>query len=75
VEWGIFDELTQEPNDVGCSERTKEIKRRRHRRQKLAKLAERMKSAKPSQRQQIIEKVRQLTPGADDVLRNWGVEE
>lgn len=57
------------------SERRKEIKRRRHRRQKLAKLAKQFEQAKPSQKQHIIEKVRMLTPGADDVLRNWGVTE
>jgi hypothetical protein len=60
---------------VGISEREKEIKRRRHRRKKLAHFAKRLKEARPSERAVIIEKVRQLTPGADAVFANWEVDE
>jgi hypothetical protein len=52
----------------------KEVKRRRHRRQKLNKLQSRLKKATASEKQMIAEKVRNLTPGAEVVLANWGLE-
>lgn len=55
----------------GISERGKEVKRRRHRRKKLNKLAKRLKTAKISERPMIAERVRKLTPGADVVIANW----
>lgn len=55
----------------GISERGKEVKRRRHRRKTLNKLAKRLKTAKVSERPGIAEKVRKLTPGADVVIANW----
>lgn len=58
----------------GISERMKEVKRRRHRRQKLNKLQSRLKKATTSEKQMIAEKVRNLTPGAEVVLANWGLE-
>ena len=58
-----------------CSERRKEIKRRRHRRKKLAHLAERLKKANVSERVVITEKLRALTPGSDDIVANWGLKE
>lgn len=60
---------------MGISERGKEIKRRRHRRKKLADLAKKLKTAKASERSVIAQKVRQLTPGAEQVLANWGLED
>lgn len=59
----------------GSSERMKEIKRRRHRRKKLAQLGKSLENAKPALRAHIAEKVRKLTPGADVVLKNWGLED
>jgi len=55
----------------GISERAREINRRRHRRQKLAHLAKRLKTATASERATIVEKIRQLTPGADTIIANW----
>lgn len=57
----------------GISNRGKEIKRRRHRRQKLVKLATRLKKAKESEKALIADKIRQLTPGADVILGSWGL--
>lgn len=58
-----------------CSERRKEIKRRRHRRKKLGQLARRLKKATVSERATISEKVRCLTPGGQFIIGNWGLDE
>lgn len=57
----------------GISNRGKEIKRRRSRRQKLVKLAARLKKAKESEKAIIADKVRNMTPGADVILAAWGL--
>jgi hypothetical protein len=59
----------------GISERGKEIKRRRHRRKKLQKLAARLKKANTSETALITEKIRHLTPGAETIIGNWGLSE
>lgn len=55
----------------GISERGKEVKRRRHRRAKLARLHHRLEKATASERTVIAEKIRNLTPGADVILTSW----
>ena len=57
------------------SERRKEIKRRRHRRKKLAQLAGRLEKATVSERVVITEKIRNLTPGGLVIINNWGLKE
>jgi len=59
----------------GISERGKEIKRRRKRRQKLAIMARKLKKASASERSVIAYKIRRLSPGADVVLQNMQIEE
>ncbi|MBT4691883.1 MAG: hypothetical protein HOB73_00885 [Planctomycetaceae bacterium] len=59
---------------MGCSERAKEVKRRRHRKVKIGKLKRQYEAADASGKQSVIEKLTRLTPGADDILSNWGVE-
>jgi hypothetical protein len=59
----------------GISERGKELKRRRHRRQKLRKLKSRLEKASAADKAIVAEKVRALSPGADRVLRAWGLED
>jgi len=59
----------------GISERHKEIKRRRHRRKKLEHLKARLAKATVSEKHVIAEKVRQLTPGSETIIVNWGIEE
>ena len=58
-----------------CSERRKELKRRRHRRKKLGQLAEKLKKATVSERVTICDKIRDLTPGSGVVIESWGLKE
>jgi hypothetical protein len=60
---------------VPCSERRKELKRRRHRRKKLGQLGKRLQKAVPSERTTIAEKIRLLTPGGRVVIDSWGLKE
>jgi hypothetical protein len=55
----------------GISERHKEIKRRRHRRKKLSVFARKLKKATFSEKGNIAEKIRNLTPGCNKVIENW----
>lgn len=65
---------SKEPN-MGCSERKKEIKRRRHRRQKLAQLKQRLEKATVSEKQHITQKLRSLTPGAEVLIEQLNLAE
>lgn len=60
---------------MSISERKKEIKRRRHRRQKVAKLKQRVVKATVSEKQVIAHKLRDLTPGAELIIENLKLEE
>ncbi len=60
---------------MGCSERRKEINRRRHRRKKLAKLAARAEKATVSEKQHIATKIRDLTPGAPVIIDRLGLDQ
>lgn len=60
---------------MGISERQKEIKRRRHRKKKLAQLHEKVKTAKHSDVQLIKDKIRKLTPGSEKIFENWGLDD
>jgi len=60
---------------VSCSERRKEIKRRRHRREKLNVLTRKLKKATVSERGVIAEKIRSLSPGSEVILENLGLVE
>ena len=59
----------------GISERGKEIKRRRHRRKKLAQFGKRLKKATVSEKAVIAAKVRRLTSGAEVLIEAWGLGE
>lgn len=59
----------------GISERHKEIKRRRHRRKKLEHFAKRLKKASFSEKSVIVEKLRNLTPGGEVIIENWGLNQ
>ena len=58
---------------MSICERKKEVKRRRHRHKKLTHLGKKLKKATVSEKGVIAEKIRQLTPGCDIVLGNWGL--
>ena len=60
---------------VGCSERVKEIKRRRHRRKKTAHLKKRVEKASVSEKIHIANKLRNLTPGSGLLIKSWALEE
>ena len=57
-----------------CSERRKEIKRRRHRRKKVTQFAKKLKKATVSETATIAEKLRDLTPGGGVIVENWALE-
>jgi hypothetical protein len=59
----------------GISERHKEIKRRRHRRKKLAAFGKRLKKATTSEKAMITDKLRKLTIGAETIIENWHLNE
>jgi len=59
----------------GISDRAQEIKRRRHRKKKLAKLATKLKKANASERLAITHKLRAMTPGAEVIIKNWDLAE
>ena len=66
---GVSVQLLRRESDVGgISERGKEIKRRRHRRKKLQHLGKRVKKATVSEKAVIATKIRNLTPGAEEIL-------
>ena len=57
------------------SERRKEIKRRRHRRKKLAHFSKRLEKATVSERAAIADKLRSLTPGSEGIIERWELEQ
>lgn len=57
-----------------ASERSRELKRRRQRKKKLAKLKEKVQKASPSEKAHIAEQIRRMTPGAEVIIQNWGLE-
>jgi hypothetical protein len=59
----------------GISNRMKEVKRRRHRREKLTKLQARLKKATTSEKVVMAEKIRKLTPGCDGLIARMGLED
>lgn len=60
---------------MGCSERQKEIKRRRHRRKKLEHYKRRLSKATVSEKLHIANKLRQLTPGAKDLIETLSLDD
>jgi hypothetical protein len=65
----------QESPDVGgISDRKQEIKRRRHRRKKIEHFKRRLKKATTSEKGVIAEKLRKMTPGAEQVIEQLGVQ-
>lgn len=56
---------------MGCSERQKEIKRRRRRRKAMATIQRKLKKATVSEKQHIADKLRRMTPGADELIERF----
>jgi hypothetical protein len=59
----------------GISNRMKEVKRRRHRKKKLAKFATKVKKATTSERLAMATKLRRMTTGAEVIIGRLGLEE
>ncbi|MBN1851403.1 MAG: hypothetical protein JW829_01715 [Pirellulales bacterium] len=60
---------------MSCSERRKEIRRRRARKAKIARLKAQLPKATTSEKVVIAHKLRQITPGADVLIASWELGE
>ncbi|MCL2005092.1 MAG: hypothetical protein FWG73_02910 [Planctomycetaceae bacterium] len=56
------------------SERTKEIRRRRKRRKYYAEIKAKLPITDDAVKAKIAEKLKKLTPGADDLIKAWGLQ-
>ena len=56
-----------------ASERSRELKQRRKRKEQLGKLKAKYDKKKVTA-EVVAEKVRKITPGADQILENWGIK-
>ncbi|RLS28597.1 MAG: hypothetical protein DWH79_13155 [Planctomycetota bacterium] len=59
----------------GISNRMKEIKRRRHRKLKVAKFQTKLKKATQSERLVMADKLRKMTTGCEVLINAMGLEE
>ena len=60
---------------MSCSERRKELKRRRQRKKKVTKLKARAATASVSEKAICAGKIRDITPGAEAIISRLGLEE
>jgi hypothetical protein len=60
---------------VSGSERKREIRRRRKRSEKLELFKKRLSTANASEKAVIAAKLRHLTPGAEELITAWGLED
>jgi hypothetical protein len=60
---------------VGCSERQKELKRRRHRKRKVGQIRKRVEKASVSEKATMANKLRNLTPGAEVIIEQLALDE
>lgn len=58
----------------GINNRMKEIKRRRKRRETVAKFTAKLKKATQSERMVMAEKLRKMTSGCDGLIARLGLE-
>ena len=59
---------------MSCSERKRELRRRRSRRKKVSILARKLQKATVSERAIIADKLRSLTPGGETIIARWELE-
>jgi len=59
---------------VPISERKKEIRRRRKRRENYAEMKAKLPKADVATKAKIVEKLKKLTPGADDLVKVWDLK-
>ncbi len=60
---------------MGCSERQKELRRRRKRREKLEHFRKKLEKATQSEKIEIARKLREMTPGANLLIEKWKLVE
>lgn len=60
---------------MGCSERQKELRRRRKRQEKLMHFRSRLAKATQSEKVEIARKLREMTPGAEQLITTWELAE
>ena len=60
---------------MGCSERRTELKRRWKRREKLEHYKKRLPKATQSEKGEIARKLREMTPGAEELIEKWELVE
>jgi hypothetical protein len=60
---------------VSASERKRELRRRRSRTEKLTKLKSKLAKATQSEKTEIARKLRELTPGAEELIDRWKLVE
>jgi hypothetical protein len=67
---------TGEENPLStCSERKTELRKRQKRRLQVTRLKKRMVKATKSEKVEIARKLRDITPGAEVLIANWGLAE
>ena len=59
---------------MSISERKKEIRRRRNRRKNYAEMKAKLPTASAEAKAKIVEKLKKLSPGADDIIQAWGLK-
>ena len=59
----------------GIVERQKELRRRRKRKHKLKIIKRKLEKATPSEKAVLASKIRNMTPGAEVIIANLGLEE
>ena len=60
---------------MSCSERRKELKRRRHRKRRVAQIKRRSETASVSEKAGFAIKIRKMTPGGEAIVSELGLEE
>ena len=56
---------------MSISERKKEIRRRRKRREKYAHFKSKLPKMDGGEKEKLVEKLRRMTPAADDLIVAW----
>jgi len=59
---------------VSISERKKEIRRRRKRRENYAEMKAKLPKADSATKAKMVEKLKKLSPGADGLIEAWGLK-
>lgn len=59
---------------MSISERKKEIRRRRKRRENYANMKAKLPKADTTAKTKMVEKLKKLSPGADGLIETWGLK-